>query len=278
MTTACGPTGARVFGEAPASPAATGVDTATFARTGYAVAPALADPDTCAAMRAAALAALDPLTGPAEFEADVGYPGAPAPGSPGDRTPRRLLHAISRHHAFRDWATSAALAEILAGLIGHDRVMLSQSHHNCVMTKHPGYSSATHWHQDVRYWSFERRDLVSVWLALGEETPDNGALRVIPGSHRMEFEPERLDRDLFLRPDVAANQALIERAQTVRLHPGDALFFSGRLFHAAGRNGTEAVKLSVVTTYHAAGNRPLPGTRSDRYPSLPLAPGDAGAP
>jgi hypothetical protein len=31
------------------------------------------------------------------------------------------------------------------------------------------------------------------------------------------------------------------------------------------------VKRSVVFTYHRQDNHPIPGTRSDAYPSLPLA-------
>ena len=57
--------------------------------------------------------------------------------------------------------------------------MLSQCHHNCVMTKHPG-CSATLWHQDIRYWSFDRPELISAWFALDQEEAVNGALRVIP--------------------------------------------------------------------------------------------------
>ena len=248
----------------------TEIDTAAFARDGFLVVPALAAAESVAAMRNAALDALDPLAGPAEFEADVGYPGAPLPGQAGDATPRRLLHAYARHSSFRDWSTNAAVADVVRRVLGHSRVLLSQCHHNCVMTKHPGYSSATLWHQDVRYWSFDRPELVSVWLALGAETPANGALKVIPGSHRLELDPARLDEELFLRPELAANQRLIATARPVRLQPGDALFFSGRLFHAAGRNETDEVKLSVVTTYHPADNLPVPGTRSARYPSIEL--------
>lgn len=246
------------------------VDAAAFVEDGYVVAPGLAAPAAVAAMRDAALEALDPLVGPVEFEAEVGYPGAPRRGQPGDATPRRLLHAYARHRSFREWSTSPAVAHILRSLLGHTRALLSQSHHNCVMTKHPGYSSATLWHQDVRYWSFERPDLVSAWLALGIETPANGALKVMPGSNRLELDPRRLDDELFLRPELPANRQLIDTAVPVCLQPGDALFFSGRLFHAAGRNGTSEVKLSVVTTYHAADNHPLPGTRSARYPSVEL--------
>jgi len=109
-------------------------------------------------------------------------------------------------------------------------VMLSQNHHNCIMTKHPGYSSVTSWHQDMRYWSFDHPELVSVWLALGEEREDNGGLLLIPGSHKLELERGRFDASLFLRTDIKANDDLIARAVPAELQPGDTLFFHCRAY------------------------------------------------
>jgi phytanoyl-CoA hydroxylase len=150
------------------------------------------------------------------------------------------------------------------------RVELSQAHHNCVMTKDPRYSSVTNWHRDIRYWSFERPELVSVWLALGRERYENGCLLVLPGSHAMDFQPSQLDSAQFLRIDVEANRELLAREAAVELDPGDVLFFHCRLFHAAGHNQTAQTKFSVVHTYHAADNRPLEGTRSAAVPDIPL--------
>jgi phytanoyl-CoA hydroxylase len=48
----------------------------------------------------------------------------------------------------------------------------------------------------------------------------------------------------------------------VELQQGDVVFFHSGLFHAAGRNNTEAVKQSVVFAYHGQSNQPLPGSRS----------------
>ncbi|PWT71584.1 MAG: phytanoyl-CoA dioxygenase [Proteobacteria bacterium] len=208
--------------------------------------------------------------GPAEYEADLHYPGAPASRSaPGGGTARRLLQAYARYPAMRDWATSAAVAQPLRQLLG-GRVMLSQSHHNCVMTKQPHYSSATGWHQDIRYWSFQRPELISVWLALGTERPENGGLWLLPATHVMEFARNRLDEALFLREDLPDNKTLIDTRVPCTLAPGDALFFHCRTFHTAGANHTMAPKLSVVFTYHAADNVPLPGTRSASLPSVAL--------
>ena len=241
-----------------------------FDRDGFLVLKGLADEGLCEALRLSVGAALEPLLGPAEFEADVGYPGAPtALRAEGGRTPRRLLLAASRFPPLRGWAAGYTLRRELAALLDGDPV-LSQCHHNCVMTKYPGYSSATLWHQDIRYWSFDRPELVSVWLALGDETPRNGALKIIPGSHRLNLDRGRFDRDLFLRPDLPENKKLIHQAQEMVLQAGDVLFFHCRAIHAAGKNRSERVKLSCVFTYHEAGNRPIPGTRSDRYPGLVL--------
>ena len=240
-----------------------------FARDGYLVVRGLASHDVCDRMAALAAEALDPLVGPAEFEADVGYPGAPADrGASGGDTPRRLLNAYARSPDYRRWATDARLVGTLERLTGAPRVLLSQCHHNCVMTKHPGFGSATLWHHDIRYWSFERPELISVWLALGQETAANGALWVIPGSHLLHVGRGRLDRDLFLRPEAPENAGFIAAAVPLALEKGDVVFFHCRLFHAAGRNDADRVKLSVVFTYHDADNRPIPGTRSARLPSI----------
>lgn len=250
------------------------LDVRRFARDGCLLVRGFAAPAVVAAMRERVLADLDPLLGPAEFEADVHYPGAPdARDAPGGETPRRLLHACTRDALFRDWATSASLGAWLTRLLDGDEVRMAQTHHNCIMTKFPGYSSATHWHQDIRYWSFDRPELVSAWLALGAEREENGALQLIPGTHRMHLDRGRLDADLFLRPELEENAGLIEAAVQAELDPGDLLLFDARTFHAAGMNRTDAVKLSAVFTYHRADNRPIPGTRSANYPSLPVRAG-----
>ena len=256
------------------SPAAA-LETRAFERDGYLVVRGLCPDDLRGQLIAASDAHMTPLLGPVEYESDVGYPGSPESRSAeGGDTPRRLLNAYSRDAAYRAWSTGPEVGDQLRAIFqtefGHDQVLLSQGHHNCLMTKHPGYSSATLWHQDIRYWSFDRPELVSVWLALGTENEKNGALKVIPGSHRLELDRGRLDSALFLRPELEENKTLLSSAISVPMEPGDVLFFHCRLFHAAGMNLTDEVKRSLVFTYHAADNRPIPETRSALLPSIPL--------
>jgi phytanoyl-CoA hydroxylase len=143
-----------------------------------------------------------------------------------------------------------------------ESVLMSRVHHNCVMTKHPRYGSLTNWHRDIRYWSFEREDLVSVWFALGAEGIENGALWFVPGSHRMRFAADRFDAAKFFRTDRADNAEVIRSTESPRLAAGDAVYFHCNTLHSAGRNRSDAVKFSLVYTYHGRSNAPKTGTRS----------------
>ena len=243
---------------------------ARFQRDGYVVSRGLASTGECAALREIAQRHLESVIAPVEYEADTRYPGAPVSrDAPGGATLRRLLQAYARDAQFARWSTSSAVGGRIKQLIG-PRVELSQAHHNCVMTKNPSYSSVTSWHQDIRYWSFERPELVSVWLALGRECFENGCLLVLPATHVMEFEAAQLDDALFLRTDVERNKPLVRTQRRVELEAGDVLFFHCRLFHAAGHNQTADTKFSLVFTYHAADNRPLAGSRSASLPGIAL--------
>jgi phytanoyl-CoA hydroxylase len=242
-----------------------------FSRDGYVIVRGLASAGSCAAMKAVAERELAAAAEPLEYETDVAYPGAPpSRAAAGGRTVRRLLQAYARAAVFREWATSLPLREHLQGLLGA-RPCLSQAHHNCIMTKNPRYSSVTGWHRDIRYWSYQRPELVSAWLALGPERADNGCLSLLPGSHVLDLAPGQLDENQFLRADAPSNRELLESAVRAELAPGDLLLFHCRLFHAAGRNTTADTKFSLVFTYHAEDNLPVAGSRSASVPSVCLA-------
>lgn len=252
------------------SPCFTDGEVAQFHRDGFIVVRGLADQSLVSQMRQVTDAGLAGEIPPLEYEADLHYPGAPeSRDATGGKTVRRLLQAHSRHVVFTQWISRPALVTRLEQLLGVPAIM-PLAHHNCIMTKHPAYSSGTGWHQDIRYWGFTRPDLVSVWLALGDEFPDNGSLWVIPGSHRETFDRSRLDERLFFRDDLPENQPLLEKAQPVELRAGDALFFHCKTLHSARRNATDEVKYSVVFTFRPHDNPPRPGTRSASQPEVIL--------
>jgi phytanoyl-CoA hydroxylase len=237
---------------------------------GFVVVPRFIAGGELTALNGLARAQLAARADPLEYEADLRYPGAPpSRAAAGGETVRRLLDAYARDPLFAAQATARGLRDWMEGYFG-DRVLMSRAHHNCLMTKHPRYGSLTGWHRDMRYWSFAREDLVSVWLALGAEEVDNGALWFVPGSQRGVFDASRFDDAKFFRADLPENAKLIDGMESPRLEPGDAVFFHCNTLHSAGQNRSDAVKFSLVFTYHAADNAPTTGSRSASLPEILL--------
>jgi phytanoyl-CoA hydroxylase len=108
----------------------------------------------------------------------------------------------------------------------------------------PAHSGApTNWHQDNAY--FKIRDPlkgVGMWIAMHESTVANGTMRIIPGSHKEQYEHDRdPDSDHHIRcwpPE--------ERAMHVELPPGGALFFCYGVAHATGSNETDHERAGVA--------------------------------
>lgn len=233
-----------------------------FDRDGFLIARGLAGGDWATRIMQVTREHLERELPPVELETDVHYPGSPESADlPGGKTIRRLKQAHSRDIVFTEWICHLPLVLRLTQLLGPG-VVMPLAHHNCVMTKQPHHSSDTRWHRDIRYWNFSTSKLVSVWLALGNEYPENGGLFVIPGSHKIEFQSSQLDDDLFFREDVPENQALLDSAVPVELLAGDVLFFHARTLHSASRNRTSQSKFSAVFTFRSANNPPIPESRS----------------
>ncbi|QKJ65493.1 phytanoyl-CoA dioxygenase family protein [Deefgea piscis] len=239
-----------------------------FAEQGVVILRGFAAPEQVAEIRAEAMAALDKREAPFELEASLAYPGAPeSVAAQGGQTIRRLRGMVARSPIFRQWATHPRLLALLRPLLG-ERITLTQVHHNSLMTKQPSFSSDTLWHRDLRYWRFSRPQLVSCWLALGDENPENGGLGFIPASHNLTLPETAFDSREFLLADHPVAAPWIAKAQFPRLSAGDVVLFDARTFHAASRNSTEKTKYSLVMSYHASDNLPLENSRSATEPGV----------
>ena len=76
--------------------------------------------------------------------------------------------------------TNKRIPDIISDLFG-DTVILRHSH---FFVKLLGDSKKVSWHQDESYWPLSKCRLVSAWLAIDDLDQDNGAMHVIPGSHK----------------------------------------------------------------------------------------------
>lgn len=214
---------------------------------------------------------LEQRTEPYELEANLAYPGAPASTSAeGGETIRRLLHAYDRDDLFRNAGRNAVITNGIKEILNTPNLFINPNHHNCVMTKQPTYSSKTHWHRDTRYWNFTDKYLVNAWIPLRNEHQKNGAIKVLPGSHRWEVPSEALDQHQFLKRNHEYNRDRLATERVVELNVGDALLFSAHTFHAAGKNTAQNTKFSLVFTYHGSSTLPIEDTRSAIYSPISI--------
>jgi len=243
-----------------------------FKIDGYLVLPSVLDKETLVELRSITQKHLLQRTKPYELEAQVKYPGAPTSlDAEGGMTIRRLKRAYQRHAAFTKIGELDDITQSVKRILRSEHVVLNPNHHNCVMTKQPQYSSNTLWHRDTRYWHFSDKYLINAWFALGEEKESNGAMKILPGSHRWDVSDEALDEAQFLKIEHADNQERLATQRLVELAPGDALLFSAHCFHAAGKNTTREAKFSLVFTYHGETTKPIKNTPSANIESIVVA-------
>src|SRR5206468_6128296 len=97
------------------------------------------------------------------------------------------------HPVFQKYAEHPAFVEPCRDLLGiHDIGLFTEKLN--VKRAHVGGSYALH--QDYPYWrptADEIKRLVTVWVALDDATATNGALEVLPGSHRLGYVPGKTD-------------------------------------------------------------------------------------
>ena len=182
-------------------------------------------------------------------------------------TVRRLRQVYDRDILFKHWMQSEKIRPILKQVL-NDEVVITLAHHNSIMTKMPFSSTETSWHRDRRYWEYEGDNLVSVWLALGEENSENGVLEFIPGSHKMTFTEAQFGDKEYFKTDYPLNKILIEAKVSTALKAGDVVLFHSKLLHRANQNKTDKPKISFVYTVKGKKTEVVKGSRSAEYPEI----------
>ncbi len=118
--------------------------------------------------------------------------------------------------------------------------------------KEPNNPSFVSWHQDSTYWGLDPADIVTAWVAISESTPENGAMRVIPGSHRGDqvahrdtFAPDNL---LSRGQEIAVD---VDPAQAVELvlQPGEMSLHHVRLIHGSEPNPSPRRRIGFAIRY-----------------------------
>jgi hypothetical protein len=138
------------------------------------------------------------------------------------------------------------------------------------------------WHQDSTYWGLSAPEVATAWVALTPSDAANGAMAVIPGSHKLDQLPHR---DTFHRHNLLTRGqevavAVDERqAVTLTLRPGEMSLHHVRLVHGSAPNPSADRRIGFAIRYIPTHLRQLMGGDSaslvrgvDRFHHFALEP------
>lgn len=147
------------------------------------------------------------------------------------------------------------IAEPMRELVGSEHIALFTDKLNL---KRPREGSGFGFHQDSPYWAFHCTHLdrlPNVMVLLDDASPENGCLRVVPGSHRRGLLPGR-EGEGTLGPLFTSPRTFDEGSAVAAAGPaGSMLFFSPHLVHGSMPNASDLPRRVFVLTYQPGGHR-----------------------
>ena len=107
------------------------------------------------------------------------------------------------------------------------------------------------WHQDATYWGLSEPDVVTAWVAVTDATVENGAMRMLPGSHGTQlahhdtFAPDNmLSRGQEIAADVDES-----RGVDVLLRAGEMSLHHVRMIHGSPPNRSGDRRIGYAIRY-----------------------------
>jgi ectoine hydroxylase len=177
---------------------------------------------------------------------------------------------------FRIHAQSAAMARLAADarLAGLARFLLDDEVyvHQSRLNYKPGFCGKEfYWHSDFETWHVEdgmpRMRALSMSVLLAENTPNNGPLMLIPGSHRHylacvgQTPPDHyrasLKKQEYGVPDEDSLATMVHEQGIVAPtgQPGTVILFDCNMMHGSNGNITPLPRANAFIVYNAVSNR-----------------------
>ena len=164
---------------------------------------------------------------------------------------RRIIRPVSKHPVYEKFVHHEDILNIVESLLGPNL----RYHNNKMNMKNPGHGSAVEWHQDWAFYPHTNDDLLEVGIALDDMTEDNGALMVIPGSHKDKVWDHHQDglfvgavTDPTFQPDDAVSVTV--KAGGITLH-------HVRMVHGSKPNESDKPRRMFFIGFYATDAWPL---------------------
>jgi|SRR5579875_710798 len=166
--------------------------------------------------------------------------------------PRERRDVFAQTHASLHWVyrivSHKKVLDAVESVLGPNLLVLESSW----FVKFPRDKAYISWHQDATYWGLHPLNVVTAWVALSESTPENGCMRVIPGTHMTPALPQT---DTYA-PDNALSRGQeiavpVDEAQAVDLilRPGEMSLHHVAIVHGSKANRSDRPRIGLAIRY-----------------------------
>ncbi|UVI28767.1 phytanoyl-CoA dioxygenase family protein [Paenibacillus spongiae] len=171
-----------------------------------------------------------------------------------EKRPEQMSHDLVANDPF--WVrliSDERLLDIAEQFIGPD-IALFASHY----ISKPAYDGQpVLWHQDGSYWPLEPMNVVTLWLAVDDSVPENGCLRVIPGTQTMSLQEMKRNTQTANVLESEVDPALVEESKAVDLilKSGDVSVHHPNIIHGSEPNHSPMRRCGLTIRYIPASTR-----------------------
>jgi phytanoyl-CoA hydroxylase len=156
--------------------------------------------------------------------------------SAADPRVRRIKKPHVANAVFYDFAKSKTLTDCLKSLVGPSGRLYGSK----LNLKSPAYGSPVEWHQDWAFYPHTNDDVLAIGVMLDDTTVQNGAMYVIPGTHKgPTYNHHGADGYFCGAMDAEASGVDFSKAVPCEGPAGSCSFHHVRAIHGSAQNTSD---------------------------------------
>lgn len=168
----------------------------------------------------------------------------------------KLLEADETLQNIREWHLSSSwlygiitnpqILSYVEGILGPDFFVWGSQ----FFAKAPGTKDTVPWHQDAYYWPLDPHNTVTVWLAFTDVDEGNGAMKVIPRTHRAGLIKHRhVSGDHVLSLELEQGTYNESDAKSLVLRAGQLSLHDDNIVHGSPANLSDRWRIGLTIRY-----------------------------
>ncbi|MEO6829699.1 MAG: phytanoyl-CoA dioxygenase family protein, partial [Acidobacteriaceae bacterium] len=168
-----------------------------------------------------------------------------------------LLHPGETAQDIREWHETSRwlfdicmnpkIHDLVEGILGSDFYLWASN----FFIKEPRTKETVGWHQDAYYWPMAPHNSVTVWLAFSDVDEENGAMRIVPGSHKAGVIKHNRSTatDSVLTLELEKGSFREDTAVSMRLRAGEVSLHDDAAVHGSPANPSERRRAGLTMRF-----------------------------